>query len=58
MKLVTFGIDDLSDLIVQFLLLVLPYSQSSNTLYQIEIVPVLIINQNTDTSFFYITILR
>ena len=38
MRLATFGMDDNSDLIVQFPVLVLPYNKSQHTLYQIEIV--------------------
>ena len=46
MKLVTFGIDDNSESIVQCLAFVQPYSQSPLTLDQIEIVPVPVIDQN------------
>ena len=38
-KLVTFGIDDNSDLIIQFPAFVQPYRQSPPTVYQIEVVP-------------------
>ena len=47
MKLVALGIDDNSDLIMQFSELVPPYSESPLALYQIEIVLVPIIDQNT-----------
>ena len=40
------GIDDNSDLIIQFPAFVESYGQSPLTLYQIEIVPVPIIDQN------------
>ena len=46
MKLVTFGIDDKRNLIVQFPVFVLPHSQQHLTLYQLETVPVPIINRN------------
>ena len=46
MKLVTFGIDDQRNLIVQFPVLVHPYNQQHLTLYQLEIVPVPIIDKN------------
>ena len=47
MKLVTFGTDDNSDLIVQFQVFVQPYSQSPLIIYQMETVQVPIIDQNT-----------
>ena len=50
MKLVTFGIDDNSDLIIQFPVFMQPYSQSPLTLYQIEIAPLPIINENIHTN--------
>ena len=40
MKLVTFGIDDKRNLIVQFLVFVHPHNQQHLTLYQLETVPV------------------
>ena len=46
MKLVTFGIDDKRNLIVQFLVFVHPQSQQHLTLYQLETVPVPIIDRN------------
>ena len=39
MKLVTFGIDDQRNLIVQFPVFVQPYTQKRLTMYQIETVP-------------------
>ena len=46
MKSVTFGIDEERDLIIQFPVFVQPYAQKLLILYQIETVPVLIIDQN------------
>ena len=40
MKLVTFGIDSQKNLIIQFPVFVQPYTQTKLTLYEIEIVPV------------------
>ena len=52
MKLVTFGTDDNSNLIIQFPVFVQPYSQSLLTLNQIETVSVPIIDHNTgDNSY-------
>ena len=45
MNLVSFSIDNNSDLIIQFPVFMQPYSQSPHKLYQIE-VPAPIINQN------------
>ena len=47
MKLVTFGIDSDRNLIVQFPVFIQPYTQQPLILYQIETVPVPIIDQNT-----------
>ena len=47
MKLVTFGIDSNKNLIVQLLVFTQPYMQQPLILYQIETVPVPIIDQNT-----------
>ena len=41
MKLVTSGINDNSDLIIQFQVFLQPYSQSPLIIYQIEVVSVL-----------------
>ena len=46
MKLVTFGIDENRNLIVQFPVFVQPYTHQQLILYQIETVPVQIIDQN------------
>ena len=46
MKLVTFGIDDKRNLIVQFPVFVHPCNQQHLTLYQLETVPVPIIDRN------------
>ena len=47
MKLVTFGIDNDKNLIVQFPLFIQPYTQQPLILYQIETVLVPIIDKNT-----------
>ena len=47
MKLVTFGIDRDGNLIIQFPVFIQPYTQQLLILYQIETVPVPIIDQNT-----------
>ena len=46
MKLFTFGIDEGRNLIVQFPVFVQPYTQQQLILYQIEMVPAPIIDQN------------
>ena len=46
MKLVTFGIDQDKNLIIQFPVFVAPYMQSRLTLYQVETVPVPIMDMN------------
>ena len=46
MKLVTFGIDWDRNLIIQFPVFVQPYAQKPLTLYQIETIPVLILDMN------------
>ena len=46
MKLVMFGIDQDRNLIIQFPVFVQPYTQKPLTLYQIETVPVLILDMN------------
>ena len=46
MKLVMFGIDNQKGLIIQFLVFVQPYTQTKLTLYQIETVPVVILDVN------------
>ena len=47
MQLVTFGIEKDKNLIIQFPVFIQPYTQQSLILYQIEMVPVPIIGQNT-----------
>ena len=46
MKLIAFGIDDQRNLIVQFPVLVQPYTQQHLILYQTETVPVPIVDEN------------
>ena len=46
MKLVTFGIDKQKNLIIQFPIFVQPYTQTKLTLYQIETVPMPILDAN------------
>ena len=46
MKLVTFGIDDQRNLIIQFLVFVQSHTQQHLILYQIETVPVTIVEEN------------
>ena len=45
-KLVTFGIDNQKNLIIQFPVFVQPYTQTRLTLNQVETVPVPIFNTN------------
>ena len=47
MKLVTFGIDRKRNLIIQFPIFVQPYTQQPLILYQLETVPILIVDRNT-----------
>ena len=46
LKLVTFGIDQDRNLIIQFPIFVQPYTWKPLTLYQIETIPVLILDMN------------
>ena len=46
MKLVTFGIDEQRNLIVQFPVFVHPHNQQHLMLYQLETVPVPIMDEN------------
>ena len=46
MKLVTFGIDDQRNLIIQFPVFVHPHNQQHLTLHQLETVPVPIMDKN------------
>ena len=57
MKLVTFGIDDQRNLIIQFLVFVYLHTQQHLILYQIETVPVPIIDENEQTqSYTYLQV--
>ena len=47
MQLVTFGMDKDKNLIIQFPVFTQPYTQQALILYQLETVPVPIIDQNT-----------
>ena len=49
MKLVTFGVDEDRNLIIQFPVFVQPFTQKQLILHQIEKVPVLILDQNEQT---------
>ena len=46
MKLVTFGIDQNRNLIIQFPVFVQPYAQKPLTLHQVETIPVLTLDMN------------
>ena len=46
MKLVMFGIDQDKNLIIQFPVFIQPYTQKPLSLYQIETIPVLILDMN------------
>ena len=48
MHLVTFGIDREMNLVIQFLVFIQPYIQKPLTLYQLETVPVPILDTNKD----------
>ena len=50
MKLVTFGIDNQRNLVVQFLVFMQPYTQKRLVIYQIETVPVPILDENNKHS--------
>ena len=57
MKLVTFGIDQNRNLIIQFPVFVQPYTQKPQTLYQVETIPVPILDMNKrGDSYTWITI--
>ena len=47
MQLVTFGIDRGMNLVIQFLVFIQPYTQKQLILYQLETVPIPILDQNT-----------
>ena len=53
MKIVTFDIDEKRNLIVQFPVFVQPYTQQQSILYQIEMVPVPIIDKNNKQAHSY-----
>ena len=55
MKLVTFGIDDQRNLIIQFQVFVHLHNQQCLTLYQLETVPVPIIDKNEQTVIYTFT---
>ena len=48
MELVTFGIDKGMNLVIQFLVFIQPYTQKPSILYQLETVPVPILDTNTE----------
>ena len=48
MQLVTFGIDKDMNLVIQFLVFIQPYTQKPLILYQLETVPVPILDTNTE----------
>ena len=52
MKLVTFGIVQDKNLIIQFPVFVAPYTQAMLTLYQLETVPVPIMDMNNNAEFY------
>ena len=52
MKLVTFVIDRDRNLIIQFPVFVQPYTQQPLILYQLEIVLVPIVNENSNAQFY------
>ena len=52
MKLVTFGIDTDQNLVIQFPVLVQPYIQQPLILYQLETVPVPIVDENSNAQSF------
>ena len=52
MHLVTFGIDREMNLVIQFPVFIQPYIQKLLTLYQLETVPVQILDTNTDAKFY------
>ena len=58
-KLITFGIDQNRNLIIQFPVFVQPYTQKPLTLYQVETIPVLILDMNKRAdSYTWITIVK
>ena len=53
MQLVTFGIDKDMNLVIQFLVFIQQYTQKPLILYQLEAVPVPILDTNTEAQFIY-----
>ena len=53
MQLVTFGVDKEKNLIIQFLILIQPYTQQPMILHQLETVPVPIIDQKHTSTLLY-----
>ena len=53
MPLVTFGVDRNMNLVIQFLVFIQPYIQKPLVLYQLETVPVLILDANTGSQFIH-----
>ena len=57
MKLVTFGIDEQRNLIIQFWVFVHPHTQQHLILYQMETVPVPIVDENEQAqSYIYLQV--
>ena len=52
MQLVTFGVDNDMNLIIQFPVFIQPYTQKPLILYQLQTVPVPILDQNTKAHTF------
>ena len=52
MKLVMFGIDNQNNLIIQFPVFVQPYMQTKSTLYQVETVPVPILDASNKIQYY------
>ena len=52
MKLFTFGIDEKRNLIVQFPVFVQPYTQGRLVMYQIETVPIPILDRNEQAQLY------
>ena len=53
MQLVTFGIDSDMNLVIQFPVFIQPYTQKPLILYQLETVPVPVLDQNTKSSILH-----
>ena len=52
MKLVTFGIDEERNLIIQFPVFIQPYTQTKLVMYQIETVPIPILDKNEQAQLY------